>query len=264
MFVLLRSIVMSLLGFLGASAAVAAMKSSDYFEAGLQRSLAEAGQRGDAREIDRLLATGAAINFVGQERMTALMWTLLHLNKKGFEYLLQKGADPNVTMTPSKLTKEGLTDGSSATSLCARLEDPWYLRTVLKYGGDPNIVNPVRRDTPIFECITLSDRHRPTQAQARIDQIKMLIAAGANLEARNRYGNTPMIAAAWLIRYDIVYELLQAGADPKASTPPRGTTLLDEIPESRIDPKSELYQWRTKVIDLLRSRGIEVPNKALL
>ena len=236
----------------------ARMKSSDYFPAGLQRSLADAGENGDSKEIDRLLAKGADINAEGKEKMTALMWTLIHQNRKGFEHLLQKGANPNVPMEESTLTSDGLTDGSSVTSLSARVVDSWYLEMALKYGGNPNIVNPVRKTTPIFECITLSDRRRPQEAQARITQVRMLIAAGANLAVRDKDGFALLFLAHAAIRYDLIHEFLQAGVDPTAPLSPRGTTLAELVPQARIDRKSELYQWRANVIGLLRARGIEV------
>ena len=114
-------------------------------------------------------------------------------------------------------------------------------------------------DTSLFKFITLSDRRYPEEAQAQINQIKKLVAAGANLEALDRYGNTPMIAAAWLLRYDIIYVLLEAGAEPLAKDK-HGRTLLNEIGRARIDQKSDLYKWRTRVIALLQEKGYEITD----
>jgi ankyrin repeat protein len=230
--------------------------ASAYFEPGPQRDLAEAAARGRTDKIDKLLSQGAQINFQGKEGMTALTWTIIHQNKKGYAYLLEKGANPNLQMTRSIMTEDGFTDGNSAMSFSAMHEDPWYLEVTLKHGGNPNLVNPVRGTPVIVQCIMLLDRRDP---KPRLVQLKMLIAAGADLNSRDRDSYTPMMNAAFANRYDMVYIMLAAGADPtiKAKT---GTTIAIVINRVRTDPKSELYQWRAKVIDLLKSKGIDVES----
>ena len=152
------------------------------------------------------------------------------------------------------MTTDGLTSGNSATSLAAKHEAPWYLGVTLKHSGDPNIRNPIRDVTPIFQCITLLYKPRP---QPRLEHLKMLIAAGADLNARNGGDITPMMYAVRLNRFDMAYLMLQAGADPRQKTK-WDTTIVYEILESRTDPKSELYRWRAKVIQLLKTKGIDV------
>lgn len=239
-----------------ASVHAKSMKAADYFETGPQRALAEAAAKGRTEAIDDLLQQGAKVNFLGKEGMTALIWAFLQQNKKGYGHLLNNGADPNLQMTESTLTSDGLTDGNSAMSLAAMHEEPWYLDVTLKHGGNPNIVNPVKGVPVIFQCITLLDRSHP---QPRLEQLKLLIAAGANLDARNKNDITPLMYAVRLNRYDMAYVLLQEGADPKQKTK-WGTTVVYEIKESRTDPKNELYQWRAKVNDLLKAKGIDVEN----
>lgn len=231
-----------------------AMKASDYFEPGPQRALAEAAGKGDTGAMGNLLLQGAKIDFQGKEGMTALIWALLQENKKAYEYLLGKGANPNLLMAESTLTSDGVTDGNSAVSLAAMHEDPWYLEVTLKHKGDPNIVNPVKGTPVIFQCIMLLDHSRP---KPRLEQLKLLIAAGVNLNARNKSDLTPLMYAVSLSRYDMAHLMLEAGADPGQKTK-WGTTVVYEINESRTDPKSPLYQWRTKVIDLLKAKGVNV------
>lgn len=232
------------------------LKAADYFESGLQRALAEAAAKARTEVIDDLLQQGAKVNHRGREGMTALIWALLQQNKKVYGHLLEKGADPNLQMTESTLTSDGLTDGNSAMSLAAMHEDPWYLEVTLKHGGNPNIVNPVKGIPVIFQCIKLLDNSHP---RPRLEQLKLLIVAGANLNARNKNDITPVMYAVRLSRYDMAYMMLQEGADPRQQTK-WGTTIVYEIKESRTDPKSGLYQWRAKVIDLLKTKGIDVEN----
>lgn len=232
------------------------LRAGDFFEPGPQRALAEAAARGKTREIEKLLSAGAIINFQGKEGMTALVWAFMKQNKEGYIYLLEKGANPNLQMMESTLTSDGVTDGSSAISLAAMHEDPWYLEITLKYGGNPNLVNPVKGVPPIFQCIQLLDHSRP---QPRLKQLKMLIAAGADLNARDKESFPPIMMASILNRYDMVYIMLEAGADPTIKTK-AGTTIVSTIKRIRTDPQSELYQWRAKVIDFLRAKGIDVDN----
>ncbi len=188
--------------------------------------------------------------------MTALIWAFMQENKRGYQYLLENGANPNLQVGRSELTSDGLIDGNSAVSLAAMHEDPWYLEIALKHGGNPNIVNTVQGVPPVYQCIMLLDHSRP---RPRLEQLKMLIAAGADLNARNKNDITPLMQAVRFNRYDMAYLMLQAGADPALETK-RGTTIVSVIKQSRTDPRSPLYQWRTKVIDLLKAKGIDVDN----
>jgi len=243
---------LSLAGFICTHAK--SMTVADYFESGPQRTLADAAANGRTGQIADVLQRGAIVNFQGKEGMTALIWAFLHQNKKGYENLLNNGANPNLQMTASRLASDGVTDGNSAVSLAAMHQDPWYLEITLKHGGNPNIVNPVRGTPVIFQCIKFLDR---TDPQPRLEQLKMLINAGANLNSYDKDSFTPMMIAAILNRYDMVYIMLEAGADPAVKTT-AGTTIVDTINLIRTDPKSDLYQWRAKVIKALEARGIVV------
>lgn len=243
--------------FIAVSAVLSAyakrMKASDYFEPGLQRSLADAAAAGRIEEIDKLITDGAKIDFQGREGMTALIWAILHQNKSGYEHLLERGANPNLQMTASTLTSDGVTAGNSAVGLAAMHEDPWYLKITLEHGGDPNLFNTVAGVTPIFRCIALLDDPR----RSHLEHLQLLIAAGANLNARNALTTTPLMYAAMLSRYDMVYILLKAGADPTL-TNRAGVGLAGVINNDHTDPGSELYAWRGKVIEFLERRGIHV------
>jgi ankyrin repeat protein len=230
------------------------MKASDYFEAKPQIALAEAAAKGNTDKISQLLAERADVNAQGKEGMTALIWSILHQNKDGFQYLLEHGANPNLQMTESTLTDDGITDGNSAMSLAAMHEDIWYLSQVLKHGGNPNLVNPIKGVTPIFESIQLYDAYH-----LRLEHVKMLIAAGANLNFQEKNGKTPLFWAAIANRYDIVYLMLKAGADPMIENK-WGQTILSEIREDSTDPSHPLYQWRAKVIEFLKAKGVDVEH----
>jgi ankyrin repeat protein len=62
--------------------------------------------------------------------------------------------------------------------------------------------------------------------QDRLDTVATLIAAGANVNAKNRYGITPLVLAATTGNAAIVKTLLHAGADPRVVVPETGSVLI--------------------------------------
>jgi ankyrin repeat protein len=59
-----------------------------------------------------------------------------------------------------------------------------------------------------------------------IESLNLLLRAGADARAVNRYGATPLSEAAALSNGELVEALLKAGADPKTLTTPDGETVL--------------------------------------
>lgn len=216
------------------------MKASDFFKSTTELSLAEAAAAGRTDKLDDLLAHGANVNARGVDGMTALLWAMSRRSKKGVAWLLEHGADPNVVLT---------LDGSSAISLAAMQEDPWYLKEVLAHGGNLNIRNPLNGHTPLVDAMA-----------GRLDNnARLLIAAGANMNTFDSLGLTPLIEAAANQRYELVYDMLVAGADPTIPIAKwGGKTLLSVIRDSRVLPDAPAYQWQLKVIELLKKKGLDV------
>lgn len=216
---------------------LSSMKAKDHFSNPSQIGLAEAAARGNTRKIDELLKGGADINARGKDNMTPLLWAMLKTNKPGFRHLLERGADPNV-QTPS---------GYYVMSIAAFADDLEYLDLVLTHGGDPNLVDSKEGSTPIFESI----------GSLKLANVRRMIAAKANLEFRDPSGESPVVRAAILNQFEMVFYLLQAGADPTIKDKARGT-LAHYVTDYPIDPKSEGNRWRLKVIELLRAKGIPI------
>jgi ankyrin repeat protein len=220
-----------------ATGPLAKMKAGDFFSAGAEVALAEAAARGQVGKVQELLDRGTDVNSRGKDGMTPLLWTLLQENRAGFKYLLEHGANANL---PAK-------KGTSVMSFAAMHKDSTFLALALKNGGNPNLVGTDLAQTPIFVGIE----------NLRWDNVQLLIDAGANLNFRDSHGNTPLMSAAGINQYHIVYAMLKAGADPAVKNN-WGKTVLDRIKANNIDPKHELYQWRGKVIALLKERGMSV------
>jgi ankyrin repeat protein len=93
----------------------------------------------------------------------------------------------------------------------------------------------------------------------RPDNAKALLAAGADPNTFDNRGFPALFNAAGSSRYEMVYDMLQAGADPTFAIPKRGgNALVWALQHSRAEPGTPLYEWLTKVKDLLRQKGLDV------
>lgn len=206
------------------------------------RALAKAAGKGKLAKVNELVDAGTDVNVRGTGGATPLFWAMR--NYEGFNRLLELGADPNVVYG----------DGGTIIHRAVELDDSRFLRTVLKHGGDPNIVSggaiagvPLKW-TPLFKAI-----HQDSE------KINMLIEAGADLNVQDGFGNTPAMMAARRQRFEIVYILLESGADYSVKND-AGKSLLDWIAEERgksIASREEA-DWFRKILEWLEARKITI------
>ncbi len=166
------------------------------------RNLAKAAEAGDLSEIERLISSGVNVNMTGNRDVPVLFWAFKNI--KGFEKILQMDGDPNA------LFGEG-----SIIHWAAKNKDVGFLKLVLEYGGDPNLRAGQFGETPIFNTISFI-------GEENIEGMLLLLKYGADINARSTgevfsiasmAGRTPLLLAASLSRYDIVYMLIELGAD---------------------------------------------------
>jgi len=157
----------------------------------------------------------------------------------GFQHLLELGADPNVVFD----------DGGSVMHWAAGAPDPTLLEIALRYGGDPNLRGWALEQTPIFRSL----------ASMRVTEL--LLDAGAEIDARDRFGRTPLLAAVMDGRFDVAHLLLTRGADYRSLTP-QGVPLAERIARTgrRIRADHEQAAWLEKVVLWLAERGVQVPD----
>lgn len=216
------------------------VKLQDFYQEKGVIQLAEAAADGDVKRVDALVARGENVNAVGRDGMTPLLWAFMAKNKTGMKRLLELGASPGILIK----------SGESVTGLAAAMEDSEFLEMILAQGGSPNVVNPESdlKPTPLFISIV----------NINVANVHALIESGADLNYRRDSGiETPLIAAAELNQWEIVYALLMAGADYKLENR-WGNTVVYFIEHNSIGAPSELFQWRQKVIDFLRGKGVSV------
>jgi ankyrin repeat protein len=201
------------------------------------RALAEAAGKGKVKKVDKLVSNGVDVNSQGTGKATPLFWAMKDID--GFTKLLELGADPNVVFD----------DGGTVMHWAAKDDDISFLRVALKYKGDSNVIAGDQRQTPIFETIGIFGDIGKTP------DLDLLIDAGADVNYQNVKGNSPTLVAASLGRFDIVYKLLESGADYTVKNK-HGSSLETYIESKKkaLDPNHDLYKWLVKVETWLNNR----------
>lgn len=242
------------LGIRGPAKAPTQETANIYFSDAKVAELAMAASDGDIKRIDELVEGGVDVNTLGKDNMTPLLWVLQTKNLDGFHRLLEHGADPNI------VSKERY----GVMWFVVQYDTPDFLKLALQYGGDPDWLNPVKGETLIFKAISfalaqgLSAGFAPDNAE----NAKLLIEAGADVNLQQGIiGKTPLHAAGIAAQYQIVYMLLEAGADPRINTKKGKNGLLWAIEKTSRPGSDEMYQWRQKVIEYLRAAGMEINPK---
>jgi hypothetical protein len=170
-----------------------------------QRELARAIEAGDFQAIRKILATRPNLNgrdAAGHDLLSyAVKQTrLLGPNRdserwvEAVRLLLDAGMDPNQAREP---------DGTPVFVFLSKvLDDPAAardFRLFLEHGADPN--GPATEEQPpIFN------------AWENLDSLRALLDHGAQIDIRNRNGDTPLLFCAWGGRWNAALLLLERGA----------------------------------------------------
>jgi ankyrin repeat protein len=188
------------------AAAQIAPSASDLAATGLHASAA----KGDAAEVARLIATGAAVNATDGHRRTALHVAAHFRQRETAQTLLKGGANPNaldaqaydiVTIAAVnddlpmlKLAVAGGCDPRNITSpyhgtaliAAAHLGHEEIVRTLIAAGAPLDHVNNLGW-TALIESIVLGNG-----GKRHTDTLEALVKAGANLDLADRQGVTPL------------------------------------------------------------------------
>ena len=170
-------------------------------------------------------------------------------NKAIYVKLLEKGASPDHCDS----------SGKCIMNQAAKEEDSYWLSQALAHGGNPDVLNTGNRHapgwTPLFYAIN----------ERRVENTKILITAGANVNHRDSFGNAPLHELAGKTRYETIVALLEAGADPTQPNK-HGHSFVDwfetregETSEFLVRKKDEV-PWYRKVREILIERGLISPE----
>jgi len=214
------------------------------------RNLAGAAGDGDLKLVGELVAKGVDVNSRGAKKVTPLFWAMKNIS--GYEQLLEYGADPNLVF-----------GDSSVMHWAARHEDIRFLQMALDHGGNPNLIAGKFDETPLFKTIGV-------EGDSNRKAMLLLLESGADINAKtggdkvlgmSMGRQTPVMAAADLVRFDIVLELLEMGAE-YLSEDDNGRDLMDRVVsvKGRFASGSEQERNLNEVTDFLSAHGEIVPK----
>jgi len=162
---------------------------------------------GDVSAIRFLLSKGASLAVLGDD--LGLNGAAFHGHWRLVKFLIEKGADANFTDSAT-----GETVLHSALVSTDRVKYDRVLRILLAHGADPNRSTVPGVETGAFmrDCRTKGETplHRAA-AFGQAETIQMLLEAGAVLDAKDAYGDTPLGWASWYQRPTPILRLLLHG-----------------------------------------------------
>ena len=204
---------------LAAAASVAALmfvaSAAPAFAAAAKAELAKAAADQNIKKIDKLLASGAAIDEVDSGGRSAFF----HAAAKGDLSLMQKFAEKGAGVD--------LRDKSGATPLLAALRNPTSQAEVVQFllgkGADINAADQGGR-TPLMEAVLRAPQVLDTDGQ--IAMVSLLLKAGADPNLADTSGATSLHYAAYVGEPRKVLELLLAAAKDTGVTTVSGANVL--------------------------------------
>jgi len=162
---------------------------------------------GDVSAMRYLLARGATLESLGNDY--GLNAAVFHGHWRLCLFLLERGADVNKAQEDT-----GETPLHSALCKTDRLVYDRVLQVLLAHGANPNVETIPGVETGAFmrDCRTKGETplHRAA-AFGGEDAIKMLLSAGATIDARDANGDTPLSWGSWYGRHDDILRLLCYG-----------------------------------------------------
>jgi uncharacterized protein len=162
---------------------------------------------GDVSAIKFLLAHGESLQALGEN--LGLGGACFHGHWRLCQFLIEEGANINHASTDT-----GETPLHAALSKANRLKYTPIVKILLTGGADPNRATIPFIETGSFmrDCRTKGETplHRAA-AFGNEEDIRLLLAAGACIDAKDANGETPLSWASWYLRPGAVLHLLCYG-----------------------------------------------------
>jgi uncharacterized protein len=162
---------------------------------------------GDVSAIRYLLANGESLRTLGDN--LDLNGAAFHGHWRLCQFLIEQGADVNMP-----LPDNGETPLHAALSKSDRLAHDLVLKVLLGNGANPNCVTKPNAETGSFmrDCRTKGETplHRAA-AFGTEGTIRLLLDAGAKIDAKDMNGDSPLGWASWYLRPDSILRMLCYG-----------------------------------------------------
>ncbi len=162
---------------------------------------------GDVSAVRYLLANGFELDWLGEN--LDLNGTCFHGHWRLCQFLLDNGADPNYPLP-------GTGETPLHATLCTtdRLRRNLAMKVLLAHGANPNAATKHSAQTGGFmrDCRTKGETplHRAA-AFGDEETVRMLVDAGAKIDAMDMNGDTPLGWASWYTRPTAILRLLCYG-----------------------------------------------------
>lgn len=218
---------------------------------GTAHDVALAVERQQVGRIRKLLAVDSALANAREPShgITLLQYAVMTGRYKAAEALLEGGANPNLCDTK---------DGRAPMHEAANKENTSnFLRLLLSHGGNPNLetapANPETfTTTPLLEAVT-----------ARLESVKLLLGAGADLNYVTRVGHHSAIGTALMFKklalaQYFLFEKKAIYAVACGETVDREVLYIANVLRN-ITPKVDSEEWRQKqqIVTFLTERGLD-------
>lgn len=162
---------------------------------------------GDVSAVRFLLENGESLESLGDN--LDLNGAAFHGHWQLCQFLIERGADVN-----KPLPDTGETPLHAALCTTERLAHDIVVKVLLAHGADPNRATKPAVETGCFmrDCRTKGETplHRAA-AFGSEETIEMLLGAGAEIDAKDMNGDSPLTWASWHLRPDSVLKRLCYG-----------------------------------------------------
>ncbi len=162
---------------------------------------------GDVSAIRYLLNHGATLSTLGSD--LGLTGACFHGHWRLAQFLLEHGADANWTDPET-----GETPLHSALCTTERIAHNRVMRVLIAHGADPNRTTRSGAETGGFMRDVRTCGETPLHRAAAFgdeDAIRLLLDAGAKIDAKDAHGDSPLSWASWHLRPDAILRILLYG-----------------------------------------------------
>ncbi|MFK7776523.1 MAG: ankyrin repeat domain-containing protein [Gimesia sp.] len=211
----------------------------------------DAVENENLKDIGKYVKAGGDVNCQSWDEVTPLLYALLNNKQKSYERLLKLGANPN-HVAKNRLNMNYY--NTSVMTYAARHKDTFWLKFALENGGDPNL------HIKSSDKVRNASVYQYALSNGAFENIKLLVKHKMDLNQLDERGQTPLVLAAGFARFDIVYFLLEAGANFQLEVPKGSESFIEFMRTRELGeyPEEETNQWLAKVFDWLEARGVKL------